>query len=275
MTSVRIALFVLVAAFAVPASAQRAARPHPSATLSVEGVTGAITTSEASDLPTRASASVGRCAAQRTATIVTDESRFDLAVDERGHVTTATVMGAGDIVVDDARTRWLSCATSALRRMRFPRHDASSTISVRITWSSGAGARGGELSSRGAALGGRRSSTFDHAIESRRATTPDGPVGYPQDAIRDVVSAHAAEVRHCYETELVGHPGMEGTLTLAFTITPDGSVAGAAAEDDQPHVAALTACVITAVQRWSFPAPEDGAAAAVTYPFVFRQTDHR
>jgi TonB family protein len=273
MTPVRAAVVGLIVLVATPASAQRHARPHPSATVSVESFTGALTATDIADLPTRASEGVNHCAAQRTATIVTDESTFELTVDERGHVTTATVMSSGDIIVDEARTRWLSCATQALRRVRLARHDAGSTVSVRVTWSSGDGARGGELGSHGGRLSGRRSSTFDHAIETRHTTPTEAPPEYSRDVVRQVVSTHAAEVRHCYDTQLVDHPGMEGTLTLAFTIAPDGTVTNAAAQEDGPNVAALTACVITAVRRWTFPAPDDGVAAAVSYPFVFRQAE--
>ena len=133
---------------------------------------------------------------------------------------------------------WLALA---LRRLRFPRHETGGARTVRGTWSSGTGARGGERGGTSTSLAGRRSSTFDHAIDSRPAAT-DAPAGYAREVLRRVVSGHAAEVRHCYETALVNHPGMEGTLTLAFTITADGSVARVTADDDQPHVAALTEC---------------------------------
>jgi TonB family protein len=273
MASARGLLFLLTLTSALPARAQHAHPPTPSATVSVESFTGAITASDVAELPTHAGAGVTRCATQRTATIVTDETTFELAIDTSGHVATATVMGAGDIIVDEARTRWLACATQALRHTRFPPHDTASTVSVRVRWSSGSASRGGERATSSGALSGRRSRTFDHAIETRPSTTrTEAPVAYSRDELRRVAGTHAAEVRHCYETELVAHPGMDGTILLAFTIQPDGSVTGATAREDQPHVAALTTCVITAVQRWTFPPPETGVATEVTYPFVFRMS---
>jgi TonB family protein len=86
--------------------------------------------------------------------------------------------------------------------------------------------------------------------------------------IQRVVRRHMNEIRYCYERELVRDPTLRGTVRLSFVIGPDGRVVSATAErGDLPE--GVTSCVVAAVRRWTFPAPDGGGVVAVTYPFVF------
>ena len=91
------------------------------------------------------------------------------------------------------------------------------------------------------------------------------------DAIRRVVRRHINEVRYCYERALAEDPALSGRLTVSFVISPTGSVSVASAGDgtfpDTSTTTTMTACVVSAVRRWTFPAP-DGGIVTVDYPFV-------
>ena len=102
--------------------------------------------------------------------------------------------------------------------------------------------------------------TVDHAAEV---------AAYPQESIRRTVHEHTTPITHCYETARAAHPAAAGTIRVRFTIGTDGHVSGATAELDEPGVPSLTSCVLDALGSWVFPVPPSGAAAEVTYPFVF------
>jgi hypothetical protein len=91
----------------------------------------------------------------------------------------------------------------------------------------------------------------------------------PKEAIREVIRTHNAEVRQCYEQGLESEPELAGRLVLKFTINQDGAVDSpeVAADSDFAHHA-VGACVLEAMQSWSFPKPSGGGVVHVTYPFV-------
>lgn len=88
------------------------------------------------------------------------------------------------------------------------------------------------------------------------------------EVIRRVVRRHINEVRFCYEQELSAHPDLEGRVNVAFVISPSGAVSEARVSSSTLGSATVESCITTAVQRWTFPAPEGGGVVAVTYPFV-------
>ncbi len=104
----------------------------------------------------------------------------------------------------------------------------------------------------------------DMAVDHAAVVEP-----YPQESVRRIVHEHTTPIAHCYETVHGAHPGAAGTLRVRFTIGADGHVTATAADVDEPGIPALTTCVLDAVRSWVFPVPPSGAAAEVTYPFVF------
>jgi len=100
-------------------------------------------------------------------------------------------------------------------------------------------------------------------------------------SIQQVVRAHRGQLRACYESALVGSPGLEGTLVFGWSITKagtfgDGCVTSSAFKSDflpqrtpqQDHE--LWSCVSAAIRGWRFPSPQGGEKIEVSYPFVFR-----
>ena len=91
------------------------------------------------------------------------------------------------------------------------------------------------------------------------------------EVIRRVVNRHRNEVRHCYESELMSQPDLEGRVTVRFLINGSGAVQGSFVVPDRTNIGSgdVSGCVASAVRRWPFPQPENGGVVSVTYPFLF------
>ncbi|MEO8702903.1 MAG: AgmX/PglI C-terminal domain-containing protein [Kofleriaceae bacterium] len=86
--------------------------------------------------------------------------------------------------------------------------------------------------------------------------------------IRDKILAVMPKLRTCYEQVLAVRPGLAGTVSVTFFITPTGSVATSHATGVDPGVAS---CVATVIKTIVFPAPTNGGGVQVHYPFTFRE----
>ena len=91
----------------------------------------------------------------------------------------------------------------------------------------------------------------------------------PASAIDEVIKRNLAQIRYCYQRRLVANPGLNGKITLSFTIAGDGSVssarvARATLEDDAVH-----SCIVGRFLKMRFPEPQGGGVVSVTYPFLF------
>ncbi|MCS6797142.1 MAG: TonB family protein [Myxococcota bacterium] len=91
--------------------------------------------------------------------------------------------------------------------------------------------------------------------------------GLTREQVRRVVARNRAQVAHCYEQRLQARPDLQGRVTIAFVVGPDGAVGSAVVAANDTRDATLGACVAEAVRRWPFPAAT--GVTAVTYPFVF------
>ncbi len=88
-----------------------------------------------------------------------------------------------------------------------------------------------------------------------------------REIIRRTVRRHLNEVRYCYDHALAAHPSLSGRLVVQFTIAPTGRVLAALLATSTLGNVAVESCVVAAVRRWEFPAPQAGGLASVTYPF--------
>ena len=91
-----------------------------------------------------------------------------------------------------------------------------------------------------------------------------------QATIRRYMNRNIEKIRYCYEHELLAHPGIEGTVTVQFFITPTGSVTGSKGSGFDGTVAS---CVGDVVGNIAFPRP-NGGGVQVNYPFIFHATSH-
>jgi len=90
-----------------------------------------------------------------------------------------------------------------------------------------------------------------------------------KEIIRRIVRRHLNEVRYCYQQALTRRPTLEGRLVTQFTIAPTGQVLAAIVQSSTLREVSVEACVVNAVKRWEFPAPDRGGLAMVSYPFTF------
>lgn len=110
-------------------------------------------------------------------------------------------------------------------------------------------------------------------MRKRVATAPVPRVG-PPDIIGDLgpaiirryIRRNLAKISYCYEKQLLAKPGIGGTVGIVFLITPSGAVKSAAGTGFDGDVAS---CVAGVIQDISFPAPNNGGAVQVNYPFTF------
>jgi TonB family protein len=127
--------------------------------------------------------------------------------------------------------------------------------------------------------GGGRDYGWGHGIGDLATHKPHGPDAIPgighvqgnldKEIIRRIVRRHLNEVRFCYQDALTKRPSLEGRLVTQFTIAPSGRVLAAVVQSSTLKAVAVEACVVNAIKRWEFPAPEHGGLAMVSYPFTF------
>ena len=91
--------------------------------------------------------------------------------------------------------------------------------------------------------------------------------------IRRYVKQHLAEIRHCYEKQLVVRPDLAGTVDAQFIINGNGVVTQVSARGlGDRTVESCVAGIIGAIQ---FPRPDGGGIVQVTsYPFILRPSGH-
>jgi outer membrane biosynthesis protein TonB len=89
-----------------------------------------------------------------------------------------------------------------------------------------------------------------------------------REQIDKVVRAHKSGVSYCYEKELQRKATLGGTITIFWSIQPDGTVLKANVKTTSMSDAAVEGCILRQVKQWVFPkAP---AQTHVNYPFIFK-----
>jgi hypothetical protein len=92
--------------------------------------------------------------------------------------------------------------------------------------------------------------------------------GLPPDAIRGVVVSHRGALQACYELEARQQTGLQGGVTVAWTVDADGKVSIATLIDSTVHNARIEGCVLRQVKGWLFPA-SDAPTRVASFPFSF------
>ncbi|MDE0883738.1 MAG: AgmX/PglI C-terminal domain-containing protein, partial [Myxococcota bacterium] len=91
--------------------------------------------------------------------------------------------------------------------------------------------------------------------------------------VERVVRRHRAQIKYCYELELMRTPGLEGKLVMQWVIGPNGRVRSAKARTQGTTLAndALTRCIINKIRAWAFDKPRGGGVVVVNWPFLFKE----
>lgn len=87
-------------------------------------------------------------------------------------------------------------------------------------------------------------------------------------AARRVIQEHNAQIRNCYERQLKQNPVLEGNMTLAVRIAPNGNVDGTQVTGSLRD-REVFACVRSVASHMRFPAPGGRDCAVVQVPFAF------
>lgn len=88
------------------------------------------------------------------------------------------------------------------------------------------------------------------------------------EAVHRVLRRHSNEVRYCYERELRGSPELAGDVRIRAIVSPTGLVQTAMVQSTSLHNTSVERCILQAVQRWPFPAPEGGGIVIFNQRFV-------
>lgn len=88
--------------------------------------------------------------------------------------------------------------------------------------------------------------------------------------VKRVVRRRAREAKFCFERAVTQHPQLAGTLTIQWTILPDGAVGKVRLVEDGLKIDAVGRCIMRVIKRWTFPRPDASGSVQVTYPFTLK-----
>src|ERR1041385_6451561 len=111
-----------------------------------------------------------------------------------------------------------------------------------------------------------------HGLKKHIATHPEPVVGEAKVSgeldkaiIRRYIKRNIEKIAYCYDKELLAHPGIEGTVSIQFFISPTGSVTTSNGSGFNSDVSSCVAGVVGAIQ---FPRPDGGGGVPVNYPLT-------
>jgi len=107
-----------------------------------------------------------------------------------------------------------------------------------------------------------------HPVPTIHTGTADVHGALSAEVIRRTIRRHVNEVRFCYEQELSSRPDLAGRVTVSFIIGQTGAVMSSGVMQTTLNNARVESCIVQAVHRWTFPAPDGGGVVGVNYPFV-------
>ena len=99
-----------------------------------------------------------------------------------------------------------------------------------------------------------------------RVTGSNGNID--RDKVAAVINSHLAEVRRCYERELLKRSDIQGKATLEWVITVGGDVRRARTKTSTLNGPGVEACLLDHLKKWKFPRATQGDVT-ISYPFVF------
>lgn len=80
------------------------------------------------------------------------------------------------------------------------------------------------------------------------------------DAVAAFINAHQRPLLACYQRGLADDEGLHGQVVLAFGVGADGATSDVQVTVSTIEVAVVTECIVSAVDAFTFPAPESGEA---------------
>src|SRR4029079_8212408 len=95
--------------------------------------------------------------------------------------------------------------------------------------------------------------------------------GRKREDIQTIIMARRDEARACYDKALKDHPGIEGDLTIKWTIDPQGAVTDIAVDTTKSQIleASVGTCIIEIIKKIKFAPSAKGFETKTNYPYNF------
>jgi len=91
----------------------------------------------------------------------------------------------------------------------------------------------------------------------------------PKEQVQATVKQHHLPIQYCSRWEGALDARRSGTLTMAFTIGPDGSVLETLVKSNTLGNPRVTECVDGQITQMTLPPPNGGGIVSVTCSFTF------
>lgn len=162
--------------------------------------------------------------------------------------------GAGDLNQVLGSVSGLQSASASSRRSRFGARESggggTGTAGIDDLIEGGVGAAG--------SVSIERSGGFSLKME-RASITGRGSraADRSQEAVSLVVSKHVDAIENCYKREVRLNPNLQGSVTVQFTITPDGRVDRARIANSTLRNRNAENCILQRVRSWRFKRIDD------------------
>jgi TonB family protein len=122
---------------------------------------------------------------------------------------------------------------------------------------------------------GKRFGNIKFKDSAKRAVVTTGRVSVSGGALdRAIIKKHInrqkGSIIYCYKKAVQSQQDLEGKVIVRFTISPTGKVMRPGIKKSTLGSASVESCIVSRLRRWRFPAPKNGGAVAVSYPFLFK-----
>lgn len=107
----------------------------------------------------------------------------------------------------------------------------------------------------------------------REEEQPEGLGWLPRESMIEVVEAQSDAVKSCFRPELINRPGLNGHLTVGFTIGSSGQIVLASVRESTLRNPATETCVLEVVRGFHFPPPAGGGTIDQWCRFRFNATN--
>ena len=105
--------------------------------------------------------------------------------------------------------------------------------------------------------------------ESPPAPAAPAPGSMDPKGVSATIRAHQGEIQACLDRARMDRADLHGRLTIQARIGPTGQVLSTSATNNIEGGSRLQACVTSAFQNWTFPAPAGGVEGTISKTFVF------
>ena len=95
--------------------------------------------------------------------------------------------------------------------------------------------------------------------------------GRTRDDVLALVKTRKTQARACYDAALKDHPGMEGEISMRWTIDPKGNVTDVAVDPTNSQFALpeVANCLASIIMSFHFPESARGLETHASYPWTF------